>query len=187
VNKQHLDYCSSEEWAEAVRRWIIPGALAGITLGDDVLEVGPGPGRTTDVLRGMTGKLTAAEIDPELADALAARMASTNVEVIQADATNLPFPDARFSGAVSFIMLHHVPTAAMQDRLLAEVHRVLREGAVFAGADSMDRPEFRAMHEGDICVPIDPDGFAERLAGAGFSGAQVDVNEYHLMQFRATA
>jgi SAM-dependent methyltransferase len=184
MNNQHLEYCSSEEWAEAVRKYIIPSALDGVELGDDVLEVGPGPGRTTDVLRDMAPKLTAVEIDPALAGALAARLAGTNVEVVNADATDLPLPDGRFTGAVSFIMLHHVPDEDAQDKLLAEVARVLRKGATFAGCDSLDTPEFRAMHEGDICVPIPPEGFAERLRNAGFSEVHVEPNPY-VVQFRA--
>lgn len=186
MNKVHLEYCSSEEWAEAVRRWIIPQALADVALGDDVLEVGPGPGRTTDILREMTARLTAVEIDVDLADALAARMAGTNVEVVHADATKLPFPDNRFSAAVSFIMLHHVPSAAEQDRLLSELARVIRPGAMLAGVDSRDTPEFRAMHEDDICVPLVPDAFADRLVRAGFSDVVVDENPY-VVQFRARA
>src|SRR5204862_399867 len=110
MNEEHLRLCASDEWADGLRQWIIPGALNGVELGDDVLEVGPGPGRSTDLLREMTPKLTAVEVDPMLADALATRMAGTNVEVVHADATNMPFPDGRFSAAVSFIMLHHVPT-----------------------------------------------------------------------------
>jgi ubiquinone/menaquinone biosynthesis C-methylase UbiE len=184
MNKQHLDYCSSEEWAEGLRKYIVPGALKGVDLGDDVLEVGPGPGRTTDILRTIAPKLTAVEIDPSLAEALAARLANTNVEVVNADATALPLPDGRFTGAVSFIMLHHVPTPEAQDKLLAEVARVLRKGATFAGVDSLDSPEFRAMHVDDICVPIPPEGFAERLKNAGFSEVHVEPNPY-VVQFRA--
>src|SRR5262245_52973603 len=108
MNQAHLDFCSSDEWADALQQWIIPGALAGVELGDDVLEVGPGPGRTSDFLREMAPQLTAVEIDAALAGALADRMAGTNVEVVHADATEMPFPDDRFSAAVSFIMLHHV-------------------------------------------------------------------------------
>jgi ubiquinone/menaquinone biosynthesis C-methylase UbiE len=186
VNKQHLEYCSSDEWAEGLRRWIVPGALASVDLGDDVLEVGPGPGRTTDILREMAPKLTAVEIDNDLADALAKRMAGTNVEVVNADATDLPFPDGRFSAAISFIMLHHVPTPEQQDKLLAQVRRVLRPGGTFAGCDSLDSPDFRAMHEGDICVPIPPETFAARLERAGFTNVQVDSNPY-VVQFRAAS
>ena len=184
MNKEHLKFCSSDEWADAVKRWIIPGALEGIELGDDVLEVGPGPGRTTDILRQMTAKLTAVEIDPDLADALALRLAGTNVEVLRADGTALPFPDARFSAALSFTMLHHVPSIAEQDRLLAEVARVLRPGGVLAGVDSKDTPEFRGMHVDDICVPLDPATLPDRLKSAGFAEVDVDVNPY-VIQFRA--
>jgi ubiquinone/menaquinone biosynthesis C-methylase UbiE len=107
------------------------------------------------------------------------------VKVVNADATSLPFEDGRFSGAVSFIMLHHVPTPEQQDKLFREVARVLKKGGTFAGCDSLDSPEFREMHIDDICVPIPPDGFAERLRRAGFSHVQVDPNPY-VVQFRAT-
>jgi hypothetical protein len=81
-------------------------------------------------------------------------------------------------------MLHHVPTPEQQDKLLSEVARVLRPGATFAGCDSLDTPEFRAMHEDDICVPIPPEGFAARLKRAGFSSVTVDPNPY-VVQFKA--
>src|SRR4051794_8726266 len=74
VNELHLQYCASDEWAEACAKWIIPGALEGVALGDDVLEVGPGPGRTTDLLRSMVPRLTAVEIDDDLAAKLTERM-----------------------------------------------------------------------------------------------------------------
>jgi ubiquinone/menaquinone biosynthesis C-methylase UbiE len=45
-------------------------------------------------------------------------------------------PDAAFDGVVCFTMLHHVPSALLQYRLLAEVARVLRPGGVFAGTGS---------------------------------------------------
>ena len=123
MNEAHLIFCNSDEWAAAVKTWIIPGATNGVTLGDHVLEVGPGPGRTTDILKDMTAKLTAVEVDPMLAGKLAARMVGSNVTVVEADATALPFPDDHFSAAVSFTMLHHVPSPELQDRLFAEVAR----------------------------------------------------------------
>ena len=184
MNALHLKLCSSDEWAESVKKWIIPGALEGVTLGDDVLEVGPGPGRTTDILRHMTARLTAVEIDHDLAEALRARMTGTNVEVVEADATALPFPDKRFSAALSFTMLHHVPTPEQQDQLFGQIARVLQPGGTFAGVDSKDSPEFRGLHVDDICVPLVPDELAARLTRAGFSVVDVDVNPY-VIQFRA--
>jgi SAM-dependent methyltransferase len=180
LNEKHLELCSSAEWADAVRRWIIPWVLEGVSLGDDVIEIGPGPGRTTEVLADLALRLTAVEIDGELARSLAARMTSASVEVIQGDATDLHFADARFSAALSFTMLHHVPSAVDQDRLFSEVSRVLRPGGVFAGTDTLDSREFRELHVGDVCMPIHPATLADRLLSARFDEATVDTNDYGL-------
>jgi SAM-dependent methyltransferase len=178
MNQEHLTLCSSAEWAEAVQRWIIPWVLEGIELGEDVLEVGPGPGLTTDELRTLAVRLTAVEINPELAGALSARLAGGNVDVICADATAMPLPDGRFSSALCLTMLHHVPTSEQQDALFAEVRRVLRPGGVLAGQDSLATPELRALHHDDTYVPVDPDGLGARLEAAGFTAVTVDTNDY---------
>jgi ubiquinone/menaquinone biosynthesis C-methylase UbiE len=186
VNKAHLVFCSSAEWAEACKKWIVPGALDGVELGDHLLEVGPGPGRTTEIIREIAPRMTAVEIDTDLARQLEARLGGvgSNVGVVQGDGTKLPFPDATFSAAVSFTMLHHVPSPELQDRLLAEVARVLRPGAMFTGVDSRDSDDFRKLHVDDICVPLIPDEMAGRLERAGFRDVRVDPNPY-VVQFRA--
>lgn len=178
MNEEHLRLCSSDEWAALLQDHVIPWVREGIDLGDDVLELGPGPGRTTEVLCTMTERLTAVETDEGLARALATRLTGSNVDVLHADATDLPLPDARFSAAVSFTMLHHVPTEALQDRIFTEVARVLRPDGVFAGEDGLDSPEFRALHVDDVCVPIDPETLAERLVRAGFGQVRVDTNPF---------
>ncbi len=184
MNEAHLAFCSSDEWAEGLRKYVIPGALSGVALGDDVLEVGPGPGRTTEILMEMVGRLTAVEIDSMLATELQARMTGTNVAVIEADATDMPFEDRRFSGAVSFTMMHHVPTVELQDRLFAEVRRVLRAGGLFVGVDSYDSEDFRKLHVDDICVPLDPATLESRLKAAGFRQVVVEPNPW-VLQWRA--
>jgi ubiquinone/menaquinone biosynthesis C-methylase UbiE len=186
VNERHLVLCSSAEWAETVQRWIIPFVLEGVDLGDDVLEIGPGPGRTTEVLVGMAPRLTAVELDPALAVALRERLVDPGLEVLEGDATALPLPNDRFSAAVCFTMLHHVPSPAEQDTVFAEVARVLRPGGVLAGTDSLATPELAELHSDDIYVPVPPEGLEKRLLAAGFVTAQVDTNEYSV-RFRATA
>jgi SAM-dependent methyltransferase len=185
MNQEHLTRCSSAEWAEAVQRWIIPWVLETVDLGDDVLEVGPGPGLTTDVLRARVARLTAVEIHPDLAAALAARLANTNVEVVCADATRTPLPAGRFTGAVCLTMLHHVPSRQRQDAVLAEIYRLLHPGGVLAGQDSLDSPDLRALHHDDIYVPVDPAGLQARVEAAGFTAVHVDTNEY-AVRFRGT-
>ena len=151
-------------------------ALDGRALGDDVLEVGPGPGLTTDVLRRLAPTLTALEVDPGLAAALAERLAGTNVDVVLGDGTALPFDDDRFSAAATLTMLHHVPSPALQDRLLSEVCRVVQPGGMLVGTDGVDRPEIRELHDDDTFVPVDPATFADRLRAAGFADAVVEVS-----------
>jgi ubiquinone/menaquinone biosynthesis C-methylase UbiE len=186
MNEAHLRICSSPEWAEYVRNELLPWALTDAVLGDDVLEVGAGPGLTTDVLRGRVARLTAVEIDDDLARKLSMRLTGTNVEVIHADGTQLPFEAGRFTAATMFTMLHHVPSVRLQDKLLAEVRRVLRPGGLLAGTDSPETPSRRELHEGDVYLPVDPAGLPDRLLAAGFASATVEEGG-NSFRFRATA
>lgn len=91
-----------------------------------------------------------------------------SVAVVQGDATEMPFADGRFSGVVCFTMLHHLPSWELQNRLLAEVSRVLRAGGVFAGTDSLATGLlFRLLHVGDTLVPVAPDELPKRILDAG--------------------
>ena len=178
VNENHKQ-CGSDEWRAVVRNAILPWALGDVDLGDDVLEVGPGYGASTDVLGETLPRLTAVEIDKELADMLTERFAdNAAVTIVRGDATALDFPDSRFSGAASFTMLHHVPTHQLQDRLLAEVLRVLRPGGVLVAGDSLASPELAAHHEGDTYNPIDPTQLPDRLMSIGFRDVEVKTNDF---------
>jgi SAM-dependent methyltransferase len=163
---------------------IIPWALKGLDLGKDVLEIGPGPGLTTDILRRQLDQVTSIELDSELASQLQARLQGTNVRVVEGDAAKMPFEDKSFSGAVSFTMLHHVPSAELQDRLLAEVYRVLKPGGTFAGTDSRWSAGFQLFHLFDTMVVVDPSSFAKRLEAAGFTDVKVDLAK-RAFRFRA--
>jgi ubiquinone/menaquinone biosynthesis C-methylase UbiE len=178
VNRQHLDLCGSDEWADVVRHQMLPWVLEGVELGDDALEIGPGPGRTTDVLQHLAASLTVVEIDDGLAEALERRFAGTSVTVVRGDATELPFPDGRFSAAISCTMLHHVPSPVEQDAVLAQLARVVRPRGWVVGTDSLPSPELAAFHEGDTYVPIDPEGLAPRLVAAGLVDVEVITNEF---------
>lgn len=175
MNLAHALICSSGWWRRTVERELLPWALNGVELGDDVLEIGPGYGATTRVLARNPGRLSIAEIDPGYCERLSRSLGGT-VEVVQADARRLPFEDDRFSSVVCFTMLHHLPSPAAQDELLAQAARVLRPGGVFAGSDSLGTGKlFRIIHARDTLVPVDPAGLAERLDAAGLSEAQVST------------
>lgn len=178
MNEAH-ERCGSDEWRKIIREVILPWALGDTVLGDDVLEVGPGYGATTDVLSESVRRLTSVEIDEALAAMLAERYAGRpGVEIVRGDATALPYADGRFTGAACFTMLHHVPTVALQDRLFAEVARVLRPGAALVASGSLASAELAAHHEGDTYNPVDPASLPARLAAAGFDDVQVKANDY---------
>ena len=173
MNRVHNLICSSHWWARRVEEKLIPWGVGGAELGEEVLEIGPGFGATTKVLAERPGQLNVLELDAGYCEGLRRKLGG-DVEITEGDATKMPFEDGRFSGAVCFTMLHHIPSAALQDQAFAEVARVLRPGGVFAGTDSIGTGlVFRALHVGDTLEPIDPDGFPARLEAAGFEDAKV--------------
>ena len=176
MNRLHHWYCNRDAWKRHVREDLVPPAMEGLELGDDVLEVGPGFGPATEVLSARAGRLTALEIDPGLAGSLRERF-DGRAEIVDGDATAMPFADESFSAAVCFTMLHHVPSSAEQDRVFAEVRRVLRPGSPFAGTDSTGRGiGWKLLHVGDVKVVIDPDDLERRLSTAGFEEVEVDAD-----------
>src|SRR5262245_22871255 len=174
VNWLHQKVCRSERWRRRVASELLPWTLRGVELGDDLLEIGPGPGVTTDVLRGLKCRLTVLEIEPAAAAALQERLKGTDVRVVHGDGAAMPFADGSFSGVVAFTMLHHVATAAAQDALLSEARRVLCPGGVFAGFDEVDSLLFRMAHLGDEYLPVEPGTFERRLKAAGFTDVRVE-------------
>ena len=136
MNRLHRWLCRSNRWRASLQQRV-PWVVGDIELGPNVLELGPGPGLTTDLLRASYKRLTALEIDSKLAHELSSRLTGSNVRVVEGDATCMPFGEAEFSGVVSFTMLHHVPSSDLQDKLLREVWRVIEPGGLFVGSDSL--------------------------------------------------
>jgi ubiquinone/menaquinone biosynthesis C-methylase UbiE len=167
-----------------VERYALPWTLDGLDIGANVLEIGPGYGAATEILQKSVPQLTCIEVDSGLAKRLRRRIRNENVKVICGDATAMTLEDESFDGAVCFTMLHHIASAELQDRLLAEAYRVLRPNGIFAGVDSLDSRYFKLLHIFDDLVLVDPKAFPHRLKAAGFRDVQVDVNPY-AFRFRA--
>ena len=183
MNENHAKLMPSPEWAAHIQDEVLPLATDGVELGADLLELGPGPGAATDWLRQRVRRLVAVEHEEEAADKLAERFAGTNVEVVRGDAAAVGYPDASFDTVATCTMLHHVPTRAEQDRVLAEAFRVLRPGGTFLGSDSLPSNGLHQFHEGDTYNPVEPAAFLTRLQVAGFG--EITLRVGHNLIFTA--
>ena len=141
---------------------------------DRTLEIGPGYGAFLRVLIDKTPQLTSVEIDTPMAQLLQRRYGE-RARIINGDGTDSGLPADEFSSVVCFTMLHHVPTAELQDRLFAEAFRVLRPGGVFANSDGVPSLPFRILHFRDTCNPVPPETLPDRLRAAGFHDVDVEV------------
>ena len=176
MNENHARLCPSPEWAEHIQTEVLPSLTQHADLGADMLEIGPGPGAATEWLRHQVKRLTVLEIDAQAAAKLAQRYTGGNVEVVVGDATSLSYPAGSFDSVGSFTMLHHVPTAALQNKILAEAFRVLRPGGVLIGSDSLASNGLHHFHEGDTYNPIEPGTVLSRLQTIGFGKLTIMVD-----------
>ncbi len=134
------------DWApiyNATHAWTLPkrrvARLAlGLRPGDRVLDLACGTGLNFPHLRelvGERGQVVGVDITPamlEVARRLIAKRGWKNVEVHEADAANLPFPEASFDKAMVSYALLIIPDYV---KAIEEVRRVLVPGGRFVALE----------------------------------------------------
>ena len=70
VNENHTQLLGSPGWAAFLHDEVLPAVVRDADLGDDMLEIGPGPGAATSWLRERVQRLAAVELSPSAAEAL---------------------------------------------------------------------------------------------------------------------
>ena len=103
--------------------------LAGVTSGQRALDVGCGTGTLTDELVDRLGASSVSAVDPSAPFVASVRDRYPEVDVQQAKAELLPFPDDSFDVALAQLVVHFMsdPVAG-----LAEMTRVVRPDGVVA-------------------------------------------------------
>ena len=103
--------------------------LAGVRAGQQVLDVGCGPGALTAELVMRLGPAAVAAVDPSDPFVAAARARYPGVNVLKASAEQLPFPDGAFDASLAQLVVHFMsdPVAG-----LTEMARVTRRDGVVA-------------------------------------------------------
>jgi ubiquinone/menaquinone biosynthesis C-methylase UbiE len=143
-------FCRSAPWRWFARRIVVPWALQSEQLSGEILEIGSGSGAMAAELleRFPDVRVTATDYDDSMVEAAWDRLQAfgDRVDVKQADATQLPFPDESFDAVVSFIMLHHVVD---WEKALAEAARVLRPGGRLLGFDLLANAPMEWLHQAD--------------------------------------
>ncbi|MBI5290489.1 MAG: class I SAM-dependent methyltransferase [Chloroflexi bacterium] len=114
-------------------------ALAQVKPGDQVLDVGCGPGRLTLAAQrwvGPTGEAQGIDPSPEMIATARrnAAQAGLAVKFQVSRVEGLPFPDATFDVVVSRLVMHHL-SGDLKQRGLAEMRRVLKPGGVCLAVD----------------------------------------------------
>jgi SAM-dependent methyltransferase len=174
MNSLEHFFCSTSLWRGMTRRYLVPWMLDGVPLGDHVLEIGAGYGAATAELLKRAPQVTSLEYDPRLLQKLQAAHLDPRLTSLRGDATSLPFAEASFSSVIAILVLHHLQSRDLQDRAMAEAHRVLRPGGSFFAMEISDGWWHRLIHYKSSFVPVDPASAFARLTSAGFRRVSVD-------------
>lgn len=124
----------AEEWdlnftAEDLERLRHLIEKIGVEEGMDILDLGCGTGILFDMLRRMVGEkgsVTGLDFSYEMAQKAHRNFPLfPNINVVDADATAIPFADSSFDMIITFSAFPHFSN---QQRVLDEAHRVLKSG-----------------------------------------------------------
>jgi arsenite methyltransferase len=115
-----------------------PWTLGRLAEGERVLDLGCGAGTDSLIaaqMVGAEGRVTGVDMTPQMlakARAAAAALGAENVTFVEAEAENLPFPDAGFEVVISNGVIDLIPD---KESVFAELFRVLVPGGRMQIAD----------------------------------------------------
>lgn len=165
-----------EAYARFMGRYAEPlaevfGAFAGVGAGDQVLDVGCGPGALTAHLLSVGAQVAAIDPSPLFVDAIHVRF--PHIDVREGKAEELPYDTAAFDAALAQLVVHFMtdPVAG-----LGQMARVTRHGGVIA-ACVWDGPTGALAPFWDAVHVIDPEAEDELLLAGARPGHLTELFE----------
>ncbi len=156
----------------------IPTEFAGLKPGDHVLDLGSGAGNDCFVARalvGESGRVTGLDFSEDMiakARKNTAALRFTNIDFVQGDIEEMPFPDSRFDVILSNCVLNLVPD---KTKAFAEMLRVLKPGGHFCVSDVVVKGELPAkikndaeMYAGCVAGAMKIEEYLKTIDEAGF-------------------
>ncbi|MEW2479000.1 class I SAM-dependent methyltransferase [Mycobacterium sp. NPDC049093] len=146
-------------------------AFSGVSAGDNVLDVGCGPGALTAHLLSVGARVAAIDPSPPFIDALRARF--PDVDVRQGTAEELPYGTAAFDAALAQLVVHFMTDPVVG---IGQMARVTRRGGIVAacvwdGPTGALAPFWEAVHL------INPDAEDEALLSGAHRGHLTEIFE----------
>lgn len=165
-----------------------PTAIAGLSPGESVLDLGSGAGfdcLAAAVEVGPRGRVVGVDLTPEMIRLACRHAADADVPIvkfIQAEIESLPFPDASFDVVMSNCVIN---LCADKQRVFAEACRVLKPQGRLAVADIValaplpaDLQGELALHTGCIAGATALEGLSAMLEEAGFTAVEIDIGRH---------
>jgi arsenite methyltransferase len=169
-----------------------PTALAKLSIGEIVLDLGSGGG--IDVLLsakrvGPTGKAYGLDMTDEmlvLANENKRKAGAENVEFLKGEIEHIPLPDNAVDVLISNCVIN---LSADKNQVLREAFRVLKPGGRFAVSDVVTRgeiaPQIRQsvlLWVGCIAGALDADDYRDKLAAAGFEQIEIEPTRIYRVE-----
>ncbi len=157
--------------------------LADVGAGDDVLDLGTGPGflaRAAASRVGVSGSAVGLDAAPEMIDRAQERASreGSKATFVNAGAQDMPFADASFDVVVSRLVMHHLP-GGVKSRAIKEAFRVLRPGGRLVIADLATHSWVELLHDvlgqGRARASEESNPLADLATSAGFTHVSTDA------------